>query len=102
MKKGGAQIAYTDQDPRIPRMYLDALAKNGVQCRMSELLDEKMLLAEKARPRVDQLARRVKSIVSGSPASTKAQIAMGTNATRGSPTRSQAKPPMTDIATAQG
>jgi len=48
VKKGGAQIEYTDQDPRIHRMYLDALAKNGVQCRMGEFLDEKMLLGETA------------------------------------------------------
>ena len=47
-KQGGAQIEYTDQDPRIHRMYLEALAKNGVQCRMGEFVDEKMLLAEKA------------------------------------------------------
>ena len=46
-KKGGAQIEYTDQDPRIHRMYLDALAKNGVACRMGEFVDETMLLAEK-------------------------------------------------------
>ena len=43
-----ALIEYTDQDPRIHRMYLDALAKNGVKSRMGEFLDEDMLLAEKA------------------------------------------------------
>jgi hypothetical protein len=47
VKKGGAQIEYTDQDPRIHRLYLGELAKNGVNCRMGEFLDEKMLLAEK-------------------------------------------------------
>ena len=48
VKQGGTQIEYTDQDPRIHRMYLDALAKNGVQCRMGEFLDEKALLATPA------------------------------------------------------
>jgi mannose-6-phosphate isomerase-like protein (cupin superfamily) len=47
VKKGGAQIEYTDQDPRIHRLYLEALALNGVNCRMGEFLDENMLLAEK-------------------------------------------------------
>ena len=46
-KQGGAQIEYTDQDPRIHRMYLEELARNGVKSRMGEFMDEKMLLAEK-------------------------------------------------------
>ena len=47
VKKGGAQIEYTDQDPRVHRMFLDELAKNGAQCRMGEFMDERILLGEK-------------------------------------------------------
>ena len=47
VKKGGAQIEYTDQDPRIHKLYLSELAKNGVKCRMGEFLDERLLLGEK-------------------------------------------------------
>jgi hypothetical protein len=43
-KDGGRQIDYADQDPRIHRLYLDELAKNGVHCRMSEFMDESVLL----------------------------------------------------------
>jgi uncharacterized RmlC-like cupin family protein len=34
VKKGGHQIEYADQDPRIHRMFVDALAKKGVGIRM--------------------------------------------------------------------
>ncbi|HTI88613.1 MAG TPA: cupin domain-containing protein [Alphaproteobacteria bacterium] len=47
VKKGGAQIEYSDQDPRVHRMFLDELKKNGVKCRMGEFLDERMLLGER-------------------------------------------------------
>ena len=47
VKKGGAQIEYTDQDPRVHRMFLEELKKNGVNCRMGEFLDERMLLGER-------------------------------------------------------
>lgn len=50
VKTGGSQIEYADQDPRIHRMYVEALAKNGVSCRMGEFLDEKILFAEKSKP----------------------------------------------------
>jgi uncharacterized RmlC-like cupin family protein len=35
VKEGGLQIEFEDQDPRIHAMYLDALAKNGVACKMT-------------------------------------------------------------------
>ena len=47
INKGGANIEYADQDPRIHRIYLEELRKNGVTCRMGEFLDEKMLLGER-------------------------------------------------------
>ena len=47
VKKGGAQIEYTDQDPKVHRMFLEELKKNGVQCRMGEFLDERLLLGER-------------------------------------------------------
>jgi hypothetical protein len=43
-KEGGRQILYDDQDPRIHKLYLDELAKLGVQCRMGEFMDERALL----------------------------------------------------------
>jgi hypothetical protein len=47
VKKGGAQIEYEDQDPRVHRIFLDELRKNGVECRMSEFMDERLLLQKK-------------------------------------------------------
>jgi hypothetical protein len=44
VKEGGFQIEYEDQDPRIHRMFLDELAKNGGTCRMAEFMDETVLL----------------------------------------------------------
>jgi hypothetical protein len=35
VKAGGFQIEYRDQDPRVHAMYLAALAKNGVACKMT-------------------------------------------------------------------
>jgi mannose-6-phosphate isomerase-like protein (cupin superfamily) len=43
VKDGGAQIEYEDQDPRIHQIFLEELKKNGVQCRMSEFMDESIL-----------------------------------------------------------
>ncbi len=40
LKDGGNQIEYEDQDPRIHGIYLDELAKNGVESRMNEFIDE--------------------------------------------------------------
>ena len=39
-KAGGAQIEYEDQDPRIHKIYLEELAKQGVGSRMGEFIDE--------------------------------------------------------------
>lgn len=40
VRKGGNQIEYENQDPRVHRMFLDELAKNGVECRMGKFTDE--------------------------------------------------------------
>jgi mannose-6-phosphate isomerase-like protein (cupin superfamily) len=40
VKKGGAQIEYTDQDPRIHTLYLSELARNGVESQMGDQFDE--------------------------------------------------------------
>ncbi len=37
---GGYQIEYEDQHPRVHRMFLDELAKNGVPCRLGAFMDE--------------------------------------------------------------
>jgi hypothetical protein len=38
VRDGGRQIEYEDQDPRIHRIYLEELARNGVQSRMDAIL----------------------------------------------------------------
>ncbi len=40
VRDGGRQIEYADQDPRIHEIYLAELAKNGVESRMGEHIDE--------------------------------------------------------------
>jgi mannose-6-phosphate isomerase-like protein (cupin superfamily) len=40
VKKGGRQIEYVDQDPRVHRKWLDAIAKTGVVSDMSAYIDE--------------------------------------------------------------
>ena len=56
VKKGGAQIEYTDQDPRIHTLYLTELAKSGVKSEMGDQFDEagwrpgKVVLAKGAKP----------------------------------------------------
>ena len=39
---GGCQIEYEDQDPRVHRIFLEELAKNGVKSRMSKFIDESL------------------------------------------------------------
>ena len=40
VKAGGDQIEWADQIPEIHRMFLEGLAKNGVESRMGDLIDE--------------------------------------------------------------
>jgi len=40
VRDGGRQIEYADQDPRIHRMYLEELDRNGVDSRMGDYIDE--------------------------------------------------------------
>ena len=40
IKKGGRQIEYEDQDPRIHRLWLGEIAKTGVESKMGEFFDE--------------------------------------------------------------
>ncbi len=40
LKEGGNQIEYEDQDPRIHRIYLEELAKTGVESKMGQFIDE--------------------------------------------------------------
>lgn len=40
VRDGGRQIEYADQDPRIHRMYLEELDRNGVESRMGDYIDE--------------------------------------------------------------
>ncbi len=41
VRDGGAQIEYEDQEPRIHRIYLEELKKNGVESGMRGFIDEK-------------------------------------------------------------
>jgi hypothetical protein len=45
VSKGGRQIEYEDQDPRIHRKWLDALARNGVASEMGDIFDEAAIRA---------------------------------------------------------
>ena len=47
IQQGGRQIEYEDQDPRIHRKWLDAIALTGVKSDMSELFDEPKIRALK-------------------------------------------------------
>ena len=40
VKDGGRQIEYEDQDPRIHKLFLQELKKNGVQSGMGEIFNE--------------------------------------------------------------
>ena len=40
VQQGGCQIEYEDQDPRIHQIFLDELAKNGVESLMGDYIDE--------------------------------------------------------------
>jgi oxalate decarboxylase/phosphoglucose isomerase-like protein (cupin superfamily) len=40
VSQGGRQIEYEDQDPRVHRMYLEALRESGVASQMSDIFDE--------------------------------------------------------------
>ncbi len=40
VRDGGAQIEYEDQDPRIHKMYLEALKKNGAESKMGQFIKE--------------------------------------------------------------
>ncbi len=46
IKKGGRQIEYEDQDPRIHRLWLEEIAKTGVESEMGKFFDEETLRAE--------------------------------------------------------
>jgi gentisate 1,2-dioxygenase len=43
VKDGGRQIEYEDQDPRVHEIYLEELAKNGVESKMGDYVDESAL-----------------------------------------------------------
>ncbi len=40
VKEGGAQVEYEDQDQRVHQIWLDEIAKHGVESRMSKFIDE--------------------------------------------------------------
>jgi hypothetical protein len=45
IQNGGRQVEYEDQDPRIHRKWLEAIAKNGVASQMGDIFDEPAILA---------------------------------------------------------
>ena len=45
VSKGGRQIEYEEQDPRVHRKFLDELARTGVASEMGDLFDEAAILA---------------------------------------------------------
>jgi hypothetical protein len=46
LKKGGRQIEYEDQDPRIHALWLKALRRTGVKSRMGDVFDEDAILKQ--------------------------------------------------------
>jgi hypothetical protein len=45
IQKGGRQIEFEDQDPRIHRKWLEAIARTGVKSEMGDIFDEAAILA---------------------------------------------------------
>lgn len=45
IQDGGRQIEYLDQDPRLHRKWLEAIAANGVKSQMGDIFDEAAILA---------------------------------------------------------
>ncbi len=45
VKQGGRQIEYEDQDPRIHRKFLEAVAKSGATSEMGDVFDEPAIMA---------------------------------------------------------
>jgi hypothetical protein len=45
VSQGGRQIEYEDQDPRVHRMFLEALLETGVESQMGDAFDEQAILA---------------------------------------------------------
>lgn len=45
VQKGGRQIEYLDQDPRIHRKWLEAIKANGVESQMGDIFDEDEIMA---------------------------------------------------------
>jgi hypothetical protein len=43
--KGGRQIEYEDQDPRVHRKFLEELSRAGVASQMGDIFDEPAILA---------------------------------------------------------
>jgi hypothetical protein len=64
IQQGGRQIEYEDQDPRIHRKWLAAIARTGVASRMGDVFDEQTLLAL----REEDLAGPIRTPQSSGPA----------------------------------
>src|SRR6185437_5091846 len=45
IQAGGRQVEFEDQDPRVHRRWLEAIAKNGVESQMGDVFDEEKILA---------------------------------------------------------
>jgi len=45
IQQGGRQIEYEDQDPRLHRKWLEAMAANGVPSKMGDIFDEPAIMA---------------------------------------------------------
>ena len=64
VSKGGRQIEYEEQDPRVHRKFLEECAKTGVPSQMGDVFDEPAILAIPA----DQLTGVIQTPVSVGPA----------------------------------
>jgi hypothetical protein len=44
IQEGGRQVEYEDQDPRIHRKWLEAIAENGIKSNMNDVFDEPAIM----------------------------------------------------------
>lgn len=71
IKKGGRQVEYADQDPRLHRKWLDEIAKTGVSSDMGAYIDERPYL-KGGMPKVKTAAKPKTKVMAAKPKAKKA------------------------------
>lgn len=71
IKKGGRQVEYADQDPRVHKKWLEEIAKTGVTSDMGDYIDERPYLKKarvKSKPKVKSKAIKAAAAARRKPA----------------------------------